>query len=165
MQILEMTFKQINDLDKGAMAAARARLNNLTKPLGSLGMLEDLAERLAGIYGNSLPVIGNKAVIVMAGDHGVVSEGVSAFPQEVTAQMVLNFISGGAGINVLARHAGARVVVVDVGVARAVEHPLLVQRNVRRSTGNLARGPAMSREEAVAAIEVGIELGACPETF
>lgn len=158
MQILEMTFKQISDLDKGAMAAARARLNNLTKPLGSLGMLEDLAERLAGIYGNSLPVIGNKAVIVMAGDHGVVSEGVSAFPQEVTAQMVLNFISGGAGINVLARHAGARVVVVDVGVARAVEHPLLVQRNVRRSTGNLARGPAMSREEAVAAIEVGIEL-------
>ncbi len=158
MQILKNTLRQIRALDQEAMAAARTRLDNLTKPQGSLGMLEDLAERLAGIYGNPLPAIGEKAVIVMAGDHGVVSEGVSAFPQEVTPQMVLNFIAGGAGINVLARHAGARVVVVDVGVAQPVEHPLLVQRNVRRGTRNLAQGPAMTPEEAVAALEAGIEV-------
>lgn len=156
MQTLETTCRRIRDLDREAMAAARQRLDSLTKPQGSLGRLEDLAERLAGIYADPLPAIGDRTVIVMAGDHGVVSEGVSAYPQEVTAQMVLNFIAGGAGINVLARQAGARVVVVDLGVAQPLAHPLLVQRNVRRGTDNLARGPAMSGPEAVAAIEAGI---------
>ncbi|RIV20959.1 nicotinate-nucleotide--dimethylbenzimidazole phosphoribosyltransferase [Alicyclobacillaceae bacterium I2511] len=158
MKILETTLQQINDLDKKSMDAARLRLNQLTKPLGSLGILEELAERLAGIYGNPYPTIGDKVVILMAGDHGVVDEGVTAFPQEVTAQMVLNFISGGAGINVLARHAGARVVVVDVGIAQPLEHPILVQRSIRRGTWNLAQGPAMTREEAIAAVEAGIEV-------
>jgi len=105
-----------------------------------------------------MPAIGRKTVILMAGDHGVVEEGVSAYPQEVTRQMLLNFASGGAGINVLARHAGAEVVVVDLGVCGAVAHASILNRKIRAGTRNIARGPAMSREEAVAAMETGIEI-------
>src|SRR5690606_32796189 len=100
-----------------AQAAAQARHNTLTKPPGSLGRLEALALQLAAITGQACPAVDRKAIIVMAGDHGVTAEGVSAYPSAVTPQMVLNFVHGGAGINVLARQAGARVVVVDVGVA------------------------------------------------
>ena len=121
-------------------------------------MLEELAKKLAGIVRSPFPKVEDKVVIVMAGDHGVVAEGVSAFPQEVTPQMVYNFIRGGAGINVLARHAGARVVVADIGVAAEIDHPLLVKCKVRPGTANIARGPAMSREEAVRALEAGIEV-------
>ncbi len=155
---LSETLKGIGRLDTGVMEQTRRRLDNLTKPRGSLGVLEDLAAQLAGITGELFPTIRDKAVIVMAGDHGVVDEGVSAYPREVTPQMVYNFIAGGAGINVLARHAGARVTVVDVGVAAELEHPSLVSRKVRPGTANMALGPAMSRDEAVQAIEVGIEM-------
>lgn len=154
---LEDTIERIGRLDQGAMDAARARQDTLTKPLGSLGRLEELSVQMAGITGRACPRIQQKAIITMAGDHGVVAEGVSAYPQEVTPQMVLNFLRGGAGINVLARHTGARVVVVDMGVASRLDpHPDLVVRKVAMGTRNMALGPAMSRGEARQALETGI---------
>lgn len=156
---LSNIIEMIKPLDEGAMAKARARQNMLTKPRGSLGRLEELSVKIAGIMGKEAPRIEHKAIVTMAGDHGVVAEGVSAYPQEVTAQMVDNFLKGGAAINVLARHIGARVVVVDMGVAANLEpHPLLVPRKIASGTGNMARGAAMSRGEALRAIEAGIEV-------
>ncbi|MDP6612992.1 MAG: nicotinate-nucleotide--dimethylbenzimidazole phosphoribosyltransferase, partial [Candidatus Hydrothermarchaeota archaeon] len=105
---LERTISKIKSVDKESMKLAKDRQDTLTKPPGSLGMLEELSIRVAGIQAKALPEIKHKAVITMAGDHGVVDEGVSAYPREVTSQMVYNFIRGGAGINVLARHMGAR---------------------------------------------------------
>ncbi len=159
MKLLEQTLSRIGPLSEEAMAAARARQDRLTKPQGSLGRLEDLSVQVAGITGNPRPRLKHKAVIVAAGDHGVAAEGVSAYPQEVTAQMVYNFLRGGAAINVLARHVGARVVVVDAGVAAELEpHPQLRIRKIAPGTGNIARGPAMSREQAIQALELGISL-------
>lgn len=156
---LQQIIRQIKPLDTQAMRLARARQDTLTKPQGSLGRLEELSIQVAGIQGRARPVIRNKVIVTMAADHGVVEEGVSLFPQEVTAQMVLNFLRGGAGINVLARHVGARVVVVDIGVAQELEpHPDLVSRKVALGTGNIAHGPAMSRQRAVEAVEAGIEV-------
>lgn len=157
MSKFEQTIARIAPLDEAAMAAARARHDNLTKPPGSLGRLEELSIQMAGIQGQAIPRIAHKAIVTMAGDHGVARDGVSAYPAEVTPQMVLNFLAGGAGINVLARHVGARVVVVDVGVAIDLPpHPQLVAKKVAYGTANLAAGPAMTREQAVQAIEVGI---------
>ena len=125
-KLIDETILKIDPLDEISMSAARERQNTLTKPLGSLGRLEELSIKLAGIYSNPTPVIANKSVILAAGDHGVVAEGVSAYPQEVTPQMVQNFLVGGAGINVLARHAGANIVILDVGVASELpDHPVL----------------------------------------
>ena len=155
---LEETLARIGGLDQEAMAGARARLDSLTKPPGSLGVLEQIAVQLAGITGQPLARLGERVVIVMAGDHGVVAEGVTAYPQEVTAQMVANFSRGGAGVNVLARQAGARVVVVDIGTIGEVVADGVIKRKVKPGTANIARGPAMSRAEAVQAIEVGIEV-------
>lgn len=156
--LLEKTLSEIGELDRAAMEKAQQRLDSLIKPPGSLGILEGLAVRLAGITRNPRPQIGEKAVIIMAGDHGVVEEGVSVAPQEVTAQMLPAFIEGVAGIGVLAKHAGARIVVVDVGVAVPVDFPGVLQRKVKAGAGNIAAGPAMSREEAVKALEVGIQV-------
>jgi nicotinate-nucleotide--dimethylbenzimidazole phosphoribosyltransferase len=156
--LLEKTLGEIGDLDAAAMEKAQRRLDSLIKPPGSLGVLEEMAVRLAGITGNPMPLIKDKAVIIMAGDHGVVEEGVSVAPREVTAQMLPAFLTGVAGIGVLAKHAAARVVVVDVGVAVPVDYPGVLLRKVKAGTGNIAAGPAMSREEAVQALEVGIEV-------
>ncbi len=148
-------------LEPECLDAAQRRLDDLTKPPGSLGRLEAVARRLAGIQRSAKPTIHRKRVYTLAGDHGVTEEGVSAFPREVTAQMVLNFLRGGAAINVLARHVGAEVVVVDIGV----DHDFgdlagLVHAKVARGTANLARGPAMGRGEALAALGVGVGLAA-----
>ena len=118
---LEEIIKAIKPLDEAAMHAARARQDRLTKPRGSLGRLEELSIQLAGMKADPFPLVERKAVIVMAADHGVALEGVSAYPPEVTAQMVLNFLRGGAAINVLARQARARVAIVDIGVATEFE--------------------------------------------
>jgi nicotinate-nucleotide--dimethylbenzimidazole phosphoribosyltransferase len=157
-QSLEEWAASIKPLDASAIEAASRHLDSLTKPPGSLGKLEDVARQLAGITGEALPSIGKKAVIVMAGDHGVCEEGVSAFPAEVTHQMVLNFLNGGAAVNVLAGHAGADVICVDVGVNADLEHDRLYSRKVRKGTRNMAKEPAMSEHEALQAIQVGIEL-------
>ena len=159
METLQALLATIGPLDERAMQAAQARQDQLTKPPGSLGRLEEIGLQLAGIRGVPRPTIRHKAVIVMAGDHGVASEGVSAYPAEVTPQMVRNFLHGGAAINVLARLAGARVVVVDVGVAAPLEaHPRLVSRKVALGTANMAQGPAMSRAQTEQAIQVGSQV-------
>ncbi len=156
---LEEVIKHIPPLDESAMQAARARQIMLTKPQGSLGRLEELSIQLAGMMANPFPSVERKAVIVMAADHGVALEGVSAYPPEVTPQMVLNFLRGGAAINVLARQAGARVVVVDVGVAADFNSAAgLIQRKVMPGTRNLAAGPAMKRAEAEQALQVGVDI-------
>lgn len=158
MELLNKTIQSIGSLDYGAMEKAKERLDNLIKPPGSLGMLEELAAKMAGITGHPRPMVGGKSVILMAGDHGVVEEGVSAAPQEITRQMLPNFVRGVAGIGVLARQAGVRLVVVDVGVKGPVNIPGVISRKVRPGAGNISRGPAMARDEAVQAVEVGIEL-------
>lgn len=159
MKLLEATIARISPVDAEILAAAQARLDNKTKPLGSLGRLEEFGRRVAAISGSLSPKMGRKVIFTFAGDHGVVEEGVSAFPKEVTPQMVFNFMNGGAGVNVLARHAGAEVRVVDMGVDFDFGGlPGLIDRKVSRGTANLAKGPAMSREEAVRALEAGIEL-------
>ena len=157
--ILDSLITTIQPLDEPAMRSARARQDTLTKPPGSLGRLEELSIQLAGIKADPFPSVERKAVIVMAADHGVASEGVSAYPAEVTAQMVQNFLDGGAAINVLARMAEARVSVVDIGVA--VEFGAvsgLIQRKVMCGTRSLAQGPAMTRQEAELALQVGVDV-------
>ncbi|MEV0718868.1 nicotinate-nucleotide--dimethylbenzimidazole phosphoribosyltransferase [Asanoa sp. NPDC050611] len=184
MSLLADTLAAIGPLDAAAMAAAHARHATLTKPPGSLGSLEELGVRLAGLAGANPPPLPEPAVVgVFAGDHGVLSQRVSPWPQEVTAQMVANFLAGGAVVNAFARQTGAGVVVIDVGVAtplltaepaaadgdsavaapaqgnpEVVEGPRLVRANVRPGTRDLSVEPAMTRSEATAAVEVGIRV-------
>jgi nicotinate-nucleotide--dimethylbenzimidazole phosphoribosyltransferase len=159
MKILTRTIESIKPPDKAAMDEARARQDTLTKPAGSLGRLEELSIQIAGIQRKARPTIEKKAMITMAGDHGVVAEKVGNWPQEVTAQMVDNFLRGGAGINVLARHSGARIVFVDMGVASDLKpHPQLMVKKVGHGTANICRGPAMTEAQAVEALEAGIEI-------
>lgn len=156
---LRQRLSSIRPIKEEFLIQAQSRLDKLTKPLGSLGKLEEIAKRYVAIVENLQPRIEQKIIYTFAGDHGVVSEGVSAYPKEVTSQMVYNFLRQGAGINVLARHAGAEVLVVDIGVDHEFE-PIegLVIRKVARGTKNMARGPAMSRDEALQAIFVGLEM-------
>jgi nicotinate-nucleotide--dimethylbenzimidazole phosphoribosyltransferase len=159
MKLITDTIKNIKPLDKAAMEKAGARQDQLTKPAGSLGRLEELSIRIAGIQGKASPEIKDKAMITMAGDHGVVDEKVGNWPREVTAQMVENFLRGGAGINVLARQAGARIVFVDMGVASDLKpHKQLIVKKIDYGTKNMCRGPAMTEAQAVKAIEAGIEI-------
>lgn len=159
MTILDDTIAKIGKADEASARAARARQDDLTKPRGSLGLLEEVSIRIAAMQRTARPALGPGAVFVMAGDHGVAAQGVSLYPSEVTAQMVGNFLSGGAAINVLARAAGARVVVTDAGVASDLpDAPGLYRKKVGRGTADIASGPAMSREQAGRCIEAGIEV-------
>jgi len=158
LEDLEKRIAAIKPVDVEIMDKAQKRLDNLTKPLGSLGKLEMLASRTCGIQGRLDADVRKKVILTFAGDHGVAAEGVSTVPQEVTAQMVFNFLRGGAGVNVLARHVGAEVRVIDVGVASKVEGEGLILRKVKAGADNIARGPAMSVQEALAAISVGMEV-------
>lgn len=156
---LQEVLKKIQPVDTSRANAIQAQLDNLTKPQGSLGRLEELAKKYCLITGRDKPVIRNKIIFTFAGDHGVTEEGVSAFPKEVTPQMVFNFIRGGAGVNVLAKHVGAKVIVVDMGVDHDFE-PVegLELRKIGRGTRNMTKGPAMTREEAEQAVLAGVEL-------
>jgi len=183
MDKITETIKKITPPDYKLMERAQARLDSLTKPQGSLGRLEELAKLIVGITGKENPEFKNKVIFTLAADHGVAEEKVSAYPKEVTAQMVYNFLSGGAGINVLAKHIGARVIVVDMGVAEKVQgspvklsiteagsRPILDEqregfkvqgfkdRKINYGTKNMAKGPAMTKTEAIRSIEVGIEV-------
>lgn len=159
MSKLKETLSGITPVREDLSGETQRRLDNLTKPQGSLGRLEELAKKVVVITGNEKPVLTNKVIFTMAGDHGVAEEGVSLFPSEVTPQMVYNFVAGGAGINVLARHVGVRVVVVDMGVAADLEpHPEIVDKKVGYGTKNMVKEPAMSREEAIKALCAGIEV-------
>lgn len=152
------TAASIEALDNTIIEQARARQQVLTKPAGSLGRLEEIAIQIAGITRQITPVIEQKVVIVMAGDHGVTAEGVSAYPSAVTAQMVHNFLRGGAAINALARQVGARVVIVDIGVATELHAPNLIERKIAYGTANMANGPAMTQEQMLEAISAGIDI-------
>lgn len=164
--MLEQTLEDINPLNEAAMAAAREHHGRLAIPAGSLGRLHDIAIQLAGITGAPEPVIKVPAIITMAADHGVAARNVSLFPQEVTREMVANFMRGGAAVNVLAQHFGIRLTVVDIGVAGPLQdvafspNPMMTFINARIADGtaDMTRGPAMDRKQARAAVETGISV-------
>jgi len=159
MDLLKATLKNIKAVNGEWYDIAQKHLDNLTKPLGSLGRLEEFARKLVAITENKKPILDKKVIFTFAGDHGVTEEGVSAYPKEVTQQMVFNFLRGGAGINVLACHAGADVVVVDIGVDHDFgEIDGLINLKVINGTKNFTKEPAMTRNDAVRCIETGIEL-------
>ncbi len=163
MEKLNSIIKNIKPIDKILFDKTQKRLDNLTKPHGSLGRLEELAMRIVSITGREDIEFKNKVIFTMAADHGVAEEGVSAFPQEVTPQMVYNFLNGGAAINILAKHVGARVIVVDMGVACKLQITKYRTQNFKDKkvgfgTKNMAKGPAMTRDEAIKSIENGIEV-------
>jgi nicotinate-nucleotide--dimethylbenzimidazole phosphoribosyltransferase len=156
--------RAVGALDAAAMAEARELLDSLTKPPGSLGRIETLAIWLAGVTGEARPLVARRTIVIAAADHGVTRRGVSAYPAEVTAQMVANFLAGGAAINGLASRVGASVTVLDVGVAGAIPRPVasrerggrLVERRVRAGTDDFTAGPAMARSEAIEAVSAGL---------
>jgi len=156
-QRLQAVIEVIKPLDEAAMEKTRARLDILTKPQGSLGRMEDLAVQLSGINGDFFPCGTNKRVVVMAADHGITEEGISAYPSEVTAQMVANFTGGGAAINVLGRQGDVDVEVVDVGVKVDSKLPGVKQIRIKAGTDNFLHRPAMSRAEALQSVTAGIE--------
>jgi len=160
MSLLSETVAAIRPASGRAITAAAERQSMLTKPPGSLGLLEDLGTRLCGMYGECPPPLPEPvAIAVFAGDHGVHAQGVSPWPQEVTTQMVGNFLAGGAVINAFGRQVGAEVLVVDIGVAGDVpQAPGLLVRKIAAGTADMTQGPAMTPAQAQAAIEVGIEV-------
>lgn len=162
MDKIRQVIKEIKGLDAGLIKEAQARLDSLTKPQGSLGMLEELAKQIAAISGTLKPSLKRKVIFTMAADHGVNAEKISVYPQEVTAQMVYNFLRGGAGINVLSRHIGADVIVADMGVAEKISaaggSKNFKDKKIAAGTKNMAKGPAMARDEAIKSIEAGMEI-------
>jgi len=157
MKKLQRIIASIAPMDHAIEPEVQSHLNHLTKPLGSLGVLEDIALRYCLITKSVRPVMGKKRILTFAADHGVSDEGVSAYPKEVTAQMVRNMLAGGAAINVLARHAGADVRVIDVGVADPlIDATGLCREKIKSGADNIKIGPAMTVEEALQAIHVGI---------
>jgi len=158
-EIVARAEAAVGSPDAAAAEAAARRQDTLTKPPGSLGRMEDLAVRLAGMRGEPRPQLTDRLIVVAAGDHGVAQHSVSAYPPEVTGQMVKNFLAGGAAINVLARHAGARVRIVDAGVAgETPDHPDLLRLRIAPGTGDISMGPAMTCNDAARAVAAGIEL-------
>ena len=160
MSLLEQTISAIkSELNHDAHANAKQRLQDQAKPPGSLGIMEDIGARLAAIKGTIDVHLTNKYIITCAGDHGVVEEGVSAFPAEVTPQMVFNFVGGGASVNIIGKHAGARVKAADIGVNYDFNPGLpIFHKKVKYGTDNFTKGPAMTRAEAIQSIEAGIEI-------
>lgn len=159
MELLEKTIAMIEDLDEETMKKARERVNNLIKPPKSLGRLEEMAVQLAGITKNIHPTVEKKTLIVMAADHGVYEEGVADFPQEITVSQTLNMVKGLTGVCALGRVSGAKIVPVDIGVKKDFEpNSGVLIKKVKYGTANMAKGPAMTREEVIKALEVGIEV-------
>ncbi len=152
------TLKSIGELHKEPMDTVQRRLDSLSKPLGSLGRLEDIVRKLAGITGEIYPCVDKKAIVIMCSDNGVVEEGVSSCPKDVTSKVTRNFFRGITGINAFAKHTGSDIVVVDIGVDDDIDCEGLVKRKIRKGTWNIAKGPAMTRDEAIKAIEVGISV-------
>lgn len=158
MELYEKTIAGIKPAYEESMKEAAERLDKLAKPIGSLGKLEDLAVKISGMTGKQNTSFEKKVTIIMAADNGVVEEGVSSCPPAVTTIQTINFLKGVTGICVLSKHAGADIRVVDIGIASDLEYPGLIGRKIRKGTSNMSKGPAMSREEAVKAIETGIEM-------
>ncbi|MBT6595926.1 MAG: nicotinate-nucleotide--dimethylbenzimidazole phosphoribosyltransferase [Nitrospina sp.] len=161
LDLIQDTLNSIKPIPLLRFETAQTHLDSLTKPPGSLGLLEDLAKKYAAIRDTSQPAINKKSVIIFAADHGVTEEGISAYPAEVTPQMVQNFLDGGAAVNVLAKQQNAEILVVDIGVNhKFAPHPELLDRKIAFGTRNLAKEPAMTRAEAEEAIAIGIQIAA-----
>lgn len=161
LDIIRDTLQSIKPVSPLRLKSAQDHLDSLTKPPGSLGLLEDLAKKYVAIRDTASPAINKKSVIIFAADHGVTEEGISAYPAEVTPQMVMNFLDGGAAVNVLARQQKAEVLVVDIGVNhRFTPHPDLLDRKIAFGTRNMVKEPAMTRAEAEESITIGIQLAA-----
>lgn len=159
MERIKKVIRNISQPSSSILKDTQMRLDSLTKPLGSLGRLEELAKQICAITAKGNPPLQNKVIFTLAADHGVVEDGVSAYPKEVTAQMVGNFLSGGAAINVLANHVGARVVVVDIGICVDLRpHPRLIIKKIGYGTKNMAKQPAMTKKEALKALYTGVEI-------
>ncbi len=158
MELLRNTIAGIEPADRGFMEEASNRLDKLAKPIGSLGKLEELAVRISGMTRKQINSFDKKITVIMASDNGICEEGVSSAPRAVTAIQTLNFLKGITGVCVLSKHAGSDIHVVDIGIGADLKAPGLINRKIRKGTGNIAKGPAMSREEAVKAIETGIEI-------
>lgn len=158
MNNFKTMIEGIKPLDKKAMEEAKIRMDDLVKPIGSLGRLEDIAIQLSGITGQLKNIIEKKCTVVMSADNGVMDEGVSAAPQVVTLIQTGNMFKGICGINVLSKVAGSDIRLVDIGINGDVDFPGLIQKKIRKGTSNMAKGPAMSRDEAMQAIETGIEV-------
>ena len=159
MNAVESAIARIKPLNQELLDQALIKLDGKTKPPGALGRLEEFAFRMAATTGPLSPVVNKKVIYTFAGDHGITEEGVALYPKAGTTQMVHNFLAGGAGVNVLARHVGAEVRVVDVGVDNDFgDLPGVIHRKVGRGTKNFAKGPAMTRDEMLAAMKVGLDL-------
>lgn len=158
MKILEETLKKIKLLDNKAMEEARIRVDNLIKPKGSMGKLEDIAIQLSGITGELHPKVDNKSIIIMSADHGVCEEGIASCDQCVTVMQTNNFTKGLTGVGALGKYAEAELVVVDIGIKQDMDNPKVINRKIRKGTSNLKKGPAMSRDEAIKSLEIGIEM-------
>ncbi|MCX7883600.1 MAG: nicotinate-nucleotide--dimethylbenzimidazole phosphoribosyltransferase [Caloramator sp.] len=158
MELLNSTLKQIKPLYDDSVKEAVKRLDNLTKPIGSLGYLEDIAARMAGITGKVHNEIKKKNIIIMCADNGVVEEGVSACPQYITAVLTNNATKGIMGVSVLSNFVNSDTTVVDIGVNADVDNPKIINKKIAYGTNNMLKGPAMTREQAIKAIETGIEI-------
>ncbi len=156
-QLLLETLKAITPLDRYTMDQAKKRMDGLAKPPGSLGKLEEIAIHIAGMTGKIKNSIHKKTIIILCSDNGVVKEGVSSAPQSVTLAQTINFTKGLTGVAVLAKHCGAELMIIDVGINARFSHPQVIDQKIRMSTSNIAEGPAMSRAEARRAIAIGIE--------
>ncbi len=156
--LLDETLKEITHSDKEAVMKAKQHIDNLAKPIGSLGKLEEIGAKFAGITGKTINKVNKKTVVVMCADNGVCDEGVSAAPQSITTLMTYCFPKMTTGVGVLAEFAGADLTIVDIGVKDEINHPKIISRKIMKGTKNMSIGPAMSREEAIKAIEAGIEI-------
>ncbi|MFC4322236.1 nicotinate-nucleotide--dimethylbenzimidazole phosphoribosyltransferase [Litchfieldia salsa] len=154
---MRVQFDSIPKLNKEMGLLVTEYINTLTKPVGSLGRLEELAISLAEMKGEAFPNVTKPGVLVFAADHGITAEGVSAYPQEVTKQMVQNFLQGGAAINVFSREIGALLEIIDIGVAGDIEHERLIDKKIRYGTANFYKEDAMTSEEAESAINIGYD--------
>jgi len=158
MKLLEKTLQQITSINKDIEAQARYRVDNLAKPVGSMGKLEDFFVQLAGIQGTMHPKVDKRAIVVLAADHGVTDEGIAASAKEVTMVQTINFARGVTGVCALAKQANARILPVDVGVAFDIADERVINRKIKYGTKNMAKGPAMPYDEAVKCLEIGIEM-------
>jgi nicotinate-nucleotide--dimethylbenzimidazole phosphoribosyltransferase len=156
--MLESELKSITGLCEKTMDKVQKRLDSLTKPLGSLGRLEEIVKQIAGIRKETDPKVDNKVTVIMCADNGVFDEGVSSCPKSVTSSVTQNFTKGFTGINVFSRLSNADIVVVDVGVDDDIDNSKILNRKIRKGTSNIAKGPAMSRQEAEQAIQIGIDI-------
>jgi len=156
--LFQNTLDSIGSLNTEMMCKAQERLDGLSKPIGSLGRLELIVKQIVGITGQLYPIVDKKSVVIMCADNGVVVEGVSSCPKSVTSSVTRNFLKGFTGINVFTKHSGSTIVVVDIGVDDDIDCKGIINRKIRKGTWNIAKGPAMTREEAITAMETGIRI-------